>query len=309
MHWVVWLAVGIFGDRQGVPKALVPHIITSYTSEYPGLATLRCYASRHGYPLLEETDAPCGGATNVYFRKVCLVRNYLRSTPPGTWVLFTDADVAVLNPHKRLEDFIDDHFDMIVYERFHNNEIMSGVYLVRHTQWALRLMQQWLDLRHRNIANWDNGAFNALLANDPKCTEAGVQAQGQSQDHYWKFVSICKQAMGMLDCSPWGKPRTCRDGHVKVLRRGHGPALDFFVMGPGHGTFEDQGGVSWPWGLFIHGVKPHGHRLLGVITGCSIHMPTKLNFADALTMMNRRDIERRSISFHRASFLHCSDKH
>ena len=227
--------------------------------------------------------------------------------------MFTDADVAVMNPDRKLEDFIDYKHDMVVYERFHSNEIVSGVYLVRHTPWCVRFLEQWLELQHARLPNADNGALIALLGNSAACTKAAeglpVSLSGASNavfNAYWKFVSVCKQAMGIVDCSPWGEAHTCRDGHVKVLRRGHGPALDFFIMGPGSGAHEDEGGVSWPWGFLVHGVKPRGHRLLGVIEDCRMRMPTALSFADAVGMMQRRYLERRAIPFHKRSFEHCA---
>ena len=306
MLLVAVACVGIFGDRQGYHRSLKPHIITSHDLEYPGMKTLRCYAKRHGYPLRENVGrSSCMVVHNFYFKRVCNVLHYLKSTPSDTWVMFTDADVAVMNPDRRLEDFIDHEHDMVVYERFHNNEIMAGVYLVRHTPWCVRFLEQWLELRHAGLPNADNGALIALLGNSAACTEAGKRADG-SLESYWKFVSICKQAMGIVDCSPWGEAHTCRDGHVKVLRRGHGPALDFFIMGPGAGSYEDQGGVYWPWGFLVHGIKPRGHQLLGVIEECRMRMPIALNFADAVAMMQRRDLERRAISLHKRSFEHCT---
>ena len=123
-------------------RSLLPHIITWNDSEYPGLKTLHCYAKRHGYPLRDGVSSSCNYVQGPYFKKVCHVLHYLKSTPSNTWVLFTDADVAVMNPERKLEDFIDHKYDMVVYERFHNNEIMSGVYLVRHTPWSVRFVRE-----------------------------------------------------------------------------------------------------------------------------------------------------------------------
>jgi hypothetical protein len=47
------------------------------------------------------------------------------------YVLFMDSDIAVINPRHRIEEFIDDRFDLTFYDRFFNREIMAGSFLAR----------------------------------------------------------------------------------------------------------------------------------------------------------------------------------
>ena len=55
----------------------------------------------------------------------------MESYPEYEWVLFLDPDIGVINPQRRIEEFIEDGLDMIFYDRMYVFEIMAGSYMAR----------------------------------------------------------------------------------------------------------------------------------------------------------------------------------
>jgi len=306
MLLVVIAALGVFGDRQGVVRSIDDEsfaIMVVHDGEigrYPSLASLRKYARDRSYTWIERTLRPCGTSRNLFFRKQCMVRETLTTRPPGTWIFVCDADVAVANPNVKLESFVYPS-SVVMYERFHNNEIVAGAYMIRNDAVGLAFLDRWIAMEKHGKANADNGALMALLGG-PQCFEAWPRNVADGIKEYFSFVSTCKREMGLLDCSPFGPPRTV--GDVTVLRRGHGMALDYFIMGPGSGKHEDWGGVNWPWSFLLHGTKK-GVRMLGTITASRIELPTTLDHDHAVLLMHKRDQERRLVN--PSAFTHCED--
>ena len=65
------------------------------------------------------------------FRRHCHVANWMAAHPEFSWLLFLDADMAVVNPRHRIEEFIDKDNELVFIDRLFNNEIMAGSYLAR----------------------------------------------------------------------------------------------------------------------------------------------------------------------------------
>uniref|UniRef100_A0A915CFE2 Glycosyltransferase family 92 protein n=1 Tax=Parascaris univalens TaxID=6257 RepID=A0A915CFE2_PARUN len=83
------------------------------------LSSLRCYALLHGYPLEIVRETPqwrqrCPQA-DIMFRRHCIISYIL---PKYEWILVVDADVGVINPTRLIEEFIDDKYDLIFFDRF-----------------------------------------------------------------------------------------------------------------------------------------------------------------------------------------------
>ncbi|KIH58173.1 hypothetical protein ANCDUO_11628, partial [Ancylostoma duodenale] len=98
--------------------------------------TLACYAKvqRYEYRVVNESlYYELCTQTQTEFRRHCIISLLL---PNYDFILFIDANIGVVNPRRRIEEFIDDDADVVFYDRFHPSELMPGSYLVKNTKWA-----------------------------------------------------------------------------------------------------------------------------------------------------------------------------
>ncbi|KIH57703.1 hypothetical protein ANCDUO_12102 [Ancylostoma duodenale] len=97
---------------------------------------MKCYAQSQSYDLLIFHDSHFVNECrqdHIQFRRHCMVVQVLDNYD---YVLFVDSDIMVVNPQKRIEEFIDPSADIIFYDRFYNWEVAMGSYIVRNTSWS-----------------------------------------------------------------------------------------------------------------------------------------------------------------------------
>lgn len=103
------------------------------------------YAARHGYDFLCQTVFPPSVAP-------CFERIYmaLEHLDHYDWLFYTDADAMIMNPEVRLEDLIDERYDLITTENTSSSrpvETNNGVMLIKCSEWSRALLKR-IDTPH-----------------------------------------------------------------------------------------------------------------------------------------------------------------
>ncbi|KAL6741217.1 hypothetical protein Aduo_014492 [Ancylostoma duodenale] len=152
------------------PRIAIVEVLEANTSADlydTAISSVVCYAKIHGYDfhLINEHDyqQQCQ-QDDKFFRRHCVVAHMLEGYD---YVLFLDSDIGVVNPKRRIEEFLDPHVDIIFYDRFYIWEVMAGSYLVKNSVWSKNFLLDFANYSSRlskNIYAGDNGPLHAYLA-------------------------------------------------------------------------------------------------------------------------------------------------
>ncbi|KAK6023297.1 hypothetical protein OSTOST_10921, partial [Ostertagia ostertagi] len=104
------------------------------------IMSVACYARAQGYEHFILVDkmffAKCLHK-NKFFLHHCIVAYVLRNYD---YVLYLDVNIGVVNPKRRIEDYIDEDLDLIFFERMANWGLTTETYLARNSQRAQNLL-------------------------------------------------------------------------------------------------------------------------------------------------------------------------
>ena len=253
-----------YGNITLMPLA-TDHMLKTYDLNYK---SQQCYGMHAGYKyqfgaLTKVLKEGCP-ISNVFFRKHCLVLKTLKELPLGEWIAVLDGDTGVINPTRCLEEFLAPDVDLVMYERFHNGEIMAGNYMIKHSQWSIKFLEGWISYATKlpsGFSNHDNGALHLHLLKTLFPEDVGTQ---DTCLHKWQMAHSLRQYQEYVFCvkQKFGSQR--RFPHVLIHHRAHGWAIDAWVS---HNKVQ-------PWMLMHHAIKnpQSSHYTLGDVV-CDRPLP------------------------------------
>jgi hypothetical protein len=143
------------------------------------------YCEEKGYEYYCEKDtvkirAILGDRAATWY-KPTLVAEVLDNYNPD-YILFMDIDAIISDPSQRIEDFIDENYDLILTEDVgHHSVANAGVFILKNTEWSKEFLKTWNDsaekyagkdsrglvITEQNLEN--TGYFKNALWHDQTC--------------------------------------------------------------------------------------------------------------------------------------------
>jgi len=101
------------------------------SSRYIRTQKIELYAGRHGYHFYVDNHMWVNKSRPIAWSKLLALRERLNKYK---WVMWMDLDTVIMNMDTKLEDIVDDRFDVILTKD--NSGLNSGVMLWRNTTWS-----------------------------------------------------------------------------------------------------------------------------------------------------------------------------
>lgn len=203
------------------------------------IASQRCFAETHGYAytLIDPTEYPTCKQGDFFFRKHCAVARFLEKQEPGYILFVMDGDNPCVVLNRNLDHWLREAAitDVVLYERWMNNEIMAGNYAVRNSKWGIEFCDGWAafaeEVPRRGYHSSDNGAIHLHvlrvlgLSNLKSCTSLwshlGSDAGDKHMDEYFAYVACTRLVMG-----PPRRWKVAGQYRLTILPRGHAWSID-----------------------------------------------------------------------------------
>jgi hypothetical protein len=101
-----------------------------------GTESKKKYCEQHGYDFIfiEESTDP---TRRIYWSKILALLKALEN-PSYEWVVWMDADTLIMNQGIRLEELIDEQYNMMIAEDFQG--INAGVFFLRNCEWSSQFL-------------------------------------------------------------------------------------------------------------------------------------------------------------------------
>ncbi|CAJ0569656.1 unnamed protein product, partial [Mesorhabditis spiculigera] len=159
-----------------IPIAIVIMVKDSFNDENYRIAvnSIRCYAEVQEYAYIyvdyskNQTLQKMCPQEDFLFARHCIMVDLMKREPYD-WFLFFGADNGVINPIRRIEEYIPEEptVNVMFYNRFYNDEIMADSYLIRNTQQSYDFLNLWVEYynitKDYECSGTDNGAIQAVV--------------------------------------------------------------------------------------------------------------------------------------------------
>lgn len=124
-------------------------IVSLNDEKYQPLADLtwtqnkQVYCDLHGYKGFNKTDNFYGNMP-IGFEKIFLMRDLMKENPDIKWFWWTGSDAMITNFTIKIEDKIDEDYEMIIATDC--NEINNDSFLIKNSEWGIAYMEGIIDL-------------------------------------------------------------------------------------------------------------------------------------------------------------------
>ncbi|GMR43523.1 hypothetical protein PMAYCL1PPCAC_13718, partial [Pristionchus mayeri] len=134
------------------------------------LNSVKCYGALHGYSVSVEFDnkfKECAVHKDKFFRRHCHTHKLMKTEiKEGDWALFIDGDVGVVNPKRLIEEYLEDGYEIYLFDRFYNWEYAALSYLVKNNERGRGWVEEFTSFEFKlpnSFHGTDNGALHPFL--------------------------------------------------------------------------------------------------------------------------------------------------
>lgn len=106
-----------------------------------GVNNKREYCEKHGYHFI-NCKKILDEKRKIAWSKVLFTQN-LMEHDDYKWIMWIDADTLIMDMNKKIEDIIDENYDLIIGNE--GTEICSGVYFIRNCKWSKKFLEDVYD--------------------------------------------------------------------------------------------------------------------------------------------------------------------
>ncbi|GMS90254.1 hypothetical protein PENTCL1PPCAC_12429, partial [Pristionchus entomophagus] len=232
--------------RTNTSVAVTIVIVVTVGTKMEAFATamnsIECYAALHGYTVSVEYDnkfTECEVHEDKFFRRHChthkLMQNQIKE---DDWALFIDGDVGVVNPKRLIDEYLEDGYEIYLFDRFYNWEYAALSYLVKNNARGRGWVEEFSKFEFKlpeSFHGTDNGALHPFLMNylvpetrDPK-TRSRTAALCLS---LWNRSKGFDDLFGMQACTRMviGEREHFPEHKVKIYQKGNGWAHDLWIF-------------------------------------------------------------------------------
>ena len=130
-----------------------------------GIENKRQYCAMHGYDFIccEDHLDP---SRPIPWSKILLVQEAMKN-PKYKWIFWSDADSLITNLSIRLEDFIDENYNLIIGRDLH--DINTGQFFLKNCHWSHQLLSNiYAHTECINHGWWEQQALILELRQNPE---------------------------------------------------------------------------------------------------------------------------------------------
>lgn len=198
----------------------------------------RMYCEKNGYDYYSETDSTSiktfcqKDNLAIQWYKVKLLKDIIETKKEYDWVLFMDADAVVSNIDRRVEEYIDDRYNLIFASDLgYHSVINTGVILVKNSQWSIDFLGKWWESRKdttgakaMEVLEWSGGNH---APENPEVFKSALWHEQTCFSILYKTDSDVKYYTKIIEKEDFNSPLYRPDGFI------------FHAFGYGHSLYRD----------------------------------------------------------------------